>query len=129
MNDPRIISENPNAEAKRRAAVNARVMYANNRIYSNEQRNELRSRMNTRSMNPQDAANARIALENSMRGGGNSLSYRGNASKRTLSYRNRGSNKGLGAAVNNRAERLREMYGNDPRIARAAGNILANAYT
>lgn len=80
-------------------------------------------------MNAQDAANARIAMEDRMRGGGNSLSYRGNASKRTLSYRNKGSYKGLGAAVNNRAEDLRARYGNDPRIARAAGSILANAYT
>ena len=64
-----------------------------------------------------------------MRRGGLSINYNGAASRRTRAYANRGASTGMGAAVNNRAQALRERYGNDPRITRAAANILSNATT
>ena len=83
----------------------------------------------TDSRNPQEVQNARLNAEAMMRRGGLSVNYNGAASRRTRAYANRGASTGMGAAVNNRAQALRERYGDDPRIARAAGNILANATT
>ena len=83
----------------------------------------------TDSRDPQEQQNARINAEAMMRRGGLTLNYNGAASRRTLQYRNRGTSTGMGAAVNNRAEALRARFGNDPRIARAAANILSNATT
>lgn len=83
----------------------------------------------TDSRNAQEQQNARINAEAMMRRGGLTLNYNGAASRRTLRYRSRGSSTGMGAAVNNRAEYLRQRYGNDPRITRAAANILSNATT
>ena len=83
----------------------------------------------TDSKNPQEQQNARLNAEAMMRRGGLSVNYNGAASRRTRAYANHGASTGMGAAVNNRAEALRERYGNDPRITRAAANILSNATT
>ena len=80
-------------------------------------------------VNPQEVQNARINGEAMWRRGGLTLNYNGAASRRTLMYRNRGTSTGMGAVVNNRAEYLRQRYGDDPRITRAAANILSNATT
>lgn len=57
--------------------------------------------------------------------------YNGAASRRTRGYANRGTNRGVGAAVNNRADALLAQYGNNPRniarIRRAQANIMAKA--
>ena len=56
------------------------------------------------------------------------IKYKGNASQRTLEYRNRGQNTGAGSAVANRRDALIARYGNDPRIQRAADNIISKSY-